>query len=95
MGHRIHVLPPREGIAGGSQRMRAELFRIEESTCVPVGGGDVRYFGSDQPRITFEAKIPWSALGVSGPPAEGIAFDLAVRWMRVRPPYCSIISARR
>ena len=91
---RIHVLPPREGIAGGSQRMRAELCRIEESNCVPVGGGEVRYFGSDQPRITFEAKIPWSALGVSGPPAEGIAFDLAAvawyrsRWMSLtgRPP---------
>ncbi len=91
---RIHVLPPREGVAGGSQRMRAELCRIEETACVPVAGGEVRYFGSDQPRITFEATIPWSALGTSGPPADGIAFDLAAvawyrsRWMSLtgRPP---------
>ena len=91
---RIHVLPPREGTAGGSQSMRAELCRVEETACVPVADGQVRYFGSDQPRITFEATLPWRALGTSGPPADGIAFDLAVvawyrsRWMSLtgRPP---------
>ncbi len=91
---RIHILPPREGVAGGSQQMRAELCRVEETACVAVADGQVRYFGSDQPRITFEAKIPWRALGVSGPPSDGISFDLAVvawyrsRWMSLtgRPP---------
>jgi hypothetical protein len=54
----------------------------------------VRYFGSDQPRITVEAQIPWRALGTVRPPAEGISLDLAVvawyrsRWMSLtgRPP---------
>ena len=44
--------------------------------------------------VTFEALIPWSALDVEAPPADGINFDLAVvawyrsRWMSLtgRPP---------
>ena len=91
---RIHVIPPREGIAGGSQSMRAEICRLEETACVPAAGAKVRYFGSDQPRITVEAIVPWRALGVTRPTAEGISFDLAVvawyrsRWMSLtgRPP---------
>jgi len=91
---RVHVIPPREGIAGGSQRMRAEICRVEDAGCVPAAGAKVRYFGSDQPRITVEATIPWQMLGAEGPPQEGISFDLAVvawyrsRWMSLtgRPP---------
>ena len=91
---RVHIVPPREGLAGGSQRMRAELCRVEDTSCAPVLNGKVHYFGADQPRITFEALIPWSALDVEAPPADGITFDLAVtawyrsRWMSLtgRPP---------
>jgi hypothetical protein len=91
---RIHVIPPRDGLAGGSQSMRAEICRIEEGGCVAAEGTRVRYFGSDQPRITVEATIPWRALGVDGPPAGELALDLAVvawyrsRWMSLtgRPP---------
>jgi hypothetical protein len=37
--------------------------------CTQVKGADAVYFGADQPRITAEVVIPWSALGVSTPAA--------------------------
>lgn len=40
------------------------------SDCAPVPGAAALYFGADQPRIAAEALIPWSALGLSGPPAD-------------------------
>ena len=39
--------------------------------CPPVPGGEVFYFGADQPRIVGEALLPWSALGLAGPPRDG------------------------
>ena len=39
--------------------------------CAPVPGAEALYFGADQPRIAAEALIPWDALGLSGPPADG------------------------
>jgi hypothetical protein len=52
--------------------MRAELCRgpAERAIrfgCTPVDGAEAVYFGADQPRITAEARIPWSALGVAVP----------------------------
>jgi len=35
--------------------------------CTEVGGAEAVYFGADQPRITAEMVIPWSALGVTAP----------------------------
>src|SRR5437763_11127575 len=42
------------------------------SGCTPVNGAEAVYFGADQPRITAEMMIPWSALGMA-PPAPGTA----------------------
>jgi hypothetical protein len=63
--------------------------------CTEVAGAEAVYFGADQPRITAEAVIPWSALGVA-PPAAGaqLRAEVAVtswhreRWMSLsgRPP---------
>jgi len=39
--------------------------------CAPVPGAQALYFGADQPRIAAEALIPWDALGLRGPPADG------------------------
>ena len=36
-----------------------------EHGCTPVPGAEAVYFGADQPRITAEALIPWSALGIA------------------------------
>jgi hypothetical protein len=39
--------------------------------CRPVAGALTSYFGADQPRVTSESQLPWSALGLDGPPAGG------------------------
>ena len=59
-----------------------------KSGCTPVPGAAAVYFGADQPRITAEMVIPWSALGIA-PPAPGKALRAEValtswdgeRWM--------------
>ncbi len=43
----------------------------EATSCPPVPGAEALYFGADQPRIAAEALLPWSALGLQGPPASG------------------------
>jgi hypothetical protein len=63
--------------------------------CKPVPGAEAVYFGADQPRITAEMLIPWSALG-GKPPRSGssIRAEAAMtswhreRWMSSagRPP---------
>lgn len=54
--------------------------------CVPVAGALTRYFGADQPRITAEMLLPWSALGLDAPPSTGqIRFDItSSAWHRSR-----------
>jgi hypothetical protein len=63
--------------------------------CVEVAGAKATYFGADQPRITAEMLIPWSALGIGTPaPGAQLHADIAVtswhreRWMSLsgRPP---------
>ncbi len=63
--------------------------------CTQVSGAKAVYFGADQPRITAETLIPWSALGVSTPTAgTQLRVEVAVtswhreRWMSLsgRPP---------
>jgi hypothetical protein len=61
----------------------AEAIR---SGCTPVPGAEAVYFGADQPRITAEMLIPWSALGVD-PPVPGAALRAEVAltsWNRER-----------
>jgi hypothetical protein len=63
--------------------------------CTEVTGAKAVYFGADQPRITAEMVIPWSALGIE-PPAAGteLRAEIAVtswhreRWMSLsgHPP---------
>ena len=56
--------------------------------CAEVSGAEAVYFGADQPRITAEMVIPWSALGIT-PPAPGtqLRAEIAItswdreRWM--------------
>jgi hypothetical protein len=56
------------------------------SGCTPVPGAEAVYFGADQPRVTAEMVIPWSALGIN-PPAPGAALSAEVAltsWHRER-----------
>jgi hypothetical protein len=56
--------------------------------CTEVSGAEAVYFGADQPRITAEIMIPWSALGISAPtPGTQLRAEVAItswnrdRWM--------------
>ena len=74
--------------------MRAQLCAgTAQSTissgCAEVGGAEAAYFGADQPRITAEMVIPWSALGITAAPVPGTLLRAEVvitswdrdRWM--------------
>jgi hypothetical protein len=82
----VHVIPPRTVEAHGAPRMHLDVCRRAGRACVPVPGVQATYFGSDQPRITAEVTLPWSALGVHAPPHDvrlalaATAFHRA-RWM--------------
>ena len=78
------VYPPSSGPAG----TRAHFCRIGQSTCAAVPAAVARYFGADSPRIVAEVALPWSALGVDGPPPQRqLRMELAAtayhraRWM--------------
>src|ERR1051325_6613696 len=60
--------------------------QIVAEGCHPVTGAEAVYFGADQPRITAELLLPWSALGVP-PPAPGATLRAEVgmtSWHRER-----------
>jgi hypothetical protein len=95
----LFFIPPRTKIHDYPE-MAAELCagaaeQAIKHGCTPVAGSEAVYFGADQPRITAEALIPWSAFGIA-PPAAGtpIRIETAVtawerdRWMSLsgRPP---------
>jgi len=58
----------------------------EVTRCPGVPGGEALYFGANQPRLLGEALIPWSALGLEGPPARRqIRLELsAIAWYHSR-----------
>jgi hypothetical protein len=56
--------------------------------CTPVPGAEAVYFGADQPRITAELLLPWSAFGIAPPkPGALLRAEVAMtswhgeRWM--------------
>ena len=73
---------------------RAE--RAIREGCTAVKGARAVYFGADQPRITAEMRVPWSALGGGATPRPGIALSVEIavtawerdRWMSLsgKPP---------
>jgi hypothetical protein len=80
---KVHDHPPMTAVlcTGAAAQAIAE-------GCKPVLGAQAVYFGADQPRITAEMLLPWSAFGIS-PPAPGaqLRAEVAVtswdrdRWM--------------
>ena len=88
----MFFIPPRTKIHDYME-MTAELCagaapRAIGQGCTAVPGAQAVYFGADQPRITAEALIPWSALRMT-PPFAGTALRVEVavtswdrdRWM--------------
>ena len=98
----LFFIPPRERgtVHHDYQPMVAELCdgAAEQAIahgCAAPPGAEAVYFGADQPRITAEMTIPWSALGIA-PPAPGASIRAEVamtswhreRWMSIsgKPP---------
>ncbi len=82
------VPPPRDEVKGP---MRVEICQGAASLdgdapCTSVPGASAGYFGADQPRVVFDAVLPWRALGLAAPPASGrIRVGLAATsWYRAR-----------
>ncbi|HEX9835724.1 MAG TPA: hypothetical protein VGB90_02660 [Alphaproteobacteria bacterium] len=74
------------------------------AACRAPEGGKAVYFGSDQPRIVAEARLPWAALGLAGPPPSGrLAVEVTgtawhrARWMSLSglPPAEALASPAR
>jgi hypothetical protein len=84
----LYFVPPRTKTKDHPP-MAALLCAGEAATpsgCEKVPGADTVYFGADQPRITAEGFLPWSALGVDRPPAgDRIKVEIAATaWHRSR-----------
>jgi hypothetical protein len=87
----LYVVPPsvEEDARGDTYRMTLRVCHGDRApNCDEVEGVRAKYFGSDQPRITLELSLPWRAMGVDGPPADGkVKLALGVfgflnhRWM--------------
>ena len=70
----LYFIPPkgttRRLSADGAEAVRRRGSRAcRHDSCPAVPGAQALYFGADQPRIVAEALLPWSALGLDGPPA--------------------------
>ena len=55
--------------------------------CTPIANAKTSYFGADQPRITSESLLPWTALGLDGPPGKDKTMKVEVSstaWHRSR-----------
>ena len=80
---KLHDYPEMQALlcAGTAQQAIAQ-------GCTPVKNAEAVYFGADQPRITAEILLPWSALGIA-PPQPGAKLRAEVtmtswhgeRWM--------------
>jgi hypothetical protein len=84
----LYIVPPKVYSESGPPRTRALFCRSASTPCAPVPAAVANYLGGDTPRIVAEVFLPWSALGVNGPPAaRQIRVELAAtahhraRWM--------------
>jgi hypothetical protein len=80
---KVHDHPPMRALLCAG----AAPIAIAEG-CTEVGGAEALYFGADQPRITAEVVVPWSALGITPPsPGAQLRAEVAItswdreRWM--------------
>ncbi len=74
---RLHVIPEKTEVDGTKVGFHVRACRVEREACTdtPI---TANFFGvaMDQPRVIFEAKVPWAQLG--GRPVPGTEVDLAV-----------------
>jgi hypothetical protein len=95
----LFVIPPRMFVKKGGAAMRIQVCQMTGEGCVAVPSAVATYFGSDQPRITAQATLPWQALGVSSVPRDGrLRMQIAAtafyrsRWMSLSgaPPQAAM-----
>jgi hypothetical protein len=82
------LIPPKRFERKRGATMRIEVCRMNHATCTAVPSATAIPQISDRPRILAQVTLPWKALGMSGPPADGhLRVQLAVtsfyrsRWM--------------
>src|SRR6266581_225297 len=82
----LYVIPPKVFPKDGTPAMRLQLCQTDSAVCAPVPAAVATYFGGDVPRIVAEVFLPWSVLGVPGPPPERqLRLELAATgWYRAR-----------
>jgi hypothetical protein len=82
----LYVIPPKVFPKDGTPAMRLRLCRTDATACAAVPAAVASYFGNDVPRIVAEVFLPWSALGVTGPPPDRqLRLELATTsWYRAR-----------
>jgi hypothetical protein len=81
----LYIIPPKLSTDRINTTMRSLLCHLHDGTCAPVPSAVATYVGSEQPRITVEASLPWRVLGVDGPPRSGMRLMLAATaWHRSR-----------
>jgi hypothetical protein len=86
----LYFIPPR-GAARDYPPMEPRLcagavIELKKNSCAPVPGAATLYFGADQPRIVAETVLPWSALGLDGPPSSSkIKIEVSsTAWLNAR-----------
>lgn len=82
----LYIIPPRQSSDIITTQMHSLLCRTDHSPCEPIPSAVATYFGSEQPRITVEASLPWRELGLTGlPPSRSLRLELAATaWHRSR-----------
>jgi hypothetical protein len=82
----LYLVPPPRGASDRTMHVTLCAGEAAAGDCTPVAGARALYFGADQPRVVAAVLLPWSALGVVGPPASGrLRLELAARsWFRAR-----------
>ena len=82
----LYAIPPKVFPKDGTPAMRLQLCRTDSTACASVPAAVATYFGGDVPRIVAEVFVPWSALGVTGPPPDRqLRLELAATgWYRAR-----------
>jgi hypothetical protein len=66
----LFLIPPKLYKKHAAPAMRISVCRMAADRCVPMPSIVATYFGSDQPRITAQATLPWTELGISAPPRD-------------------------
>jgi hypothetical protein len=66
----LYFVPSRASPRGDTSSIGVHLCQMRNATCAPVPFAVTTHFGGGIPRLTAEVLLPWSAMGMSGPPSD-------------------------